>query len=406
VKKLSILLTLCIAAAGVAFLAANRRGDIPEMTVRALDGTVTLVRDGEELTVDGDESLEPGDLIDTGTGTAELRLRGDRKAWLQHSTEVAVIDEMSLNGLAGNLRARAAEEEIVVQFDGIEAHATDAHFRIDQGIGSARAASYDGDVRLSKPGEPRLTVGRLFEAEVPAADLPTEPRPYRFDTKDEWDADILESVIDLDERLTQLGSGLASQLGNQRPGLDYFGALADRKVAFMKGYLKRSTDDLLIGFTVARNSAHKSLARSFRAAMSYRDDGGRWGIVASIMEAKQKALVADLQSVIVATGAGGGGGAAVPEFSVATASEAADTTISGPGGGALGSTGGPGDGDGGGGGGNGDGGGVQDCDTIDCAVKDVQDQLPDPDPTPTDPPDDDDDDGNPLTSGIIDKAKP
>lgn len=397
VKKLSIFLTLCVAAAGVTLVVASRRGEIPEMTLRALSGTVTLVRDGDKKTVDGDQSLKPGDVIETQrSSSAQLKLRGEREAWLQSDTGVLIKDETSLSGIRGELRSRAVAAEMVVEFDGIEAYASDAHFRIDQRAGAARVGTYEGEVRLSKPGEPRLTVGRLFEAEVPAADLPTESRPYRYKRGDEWDRSILEDVMRLDDKLTQQGEGLASQVGDQRPGLDYFRALAERKVGFMRGFLKRPVQEVLIGFVVARNSPSGSLARSFRTSMAYRDDGGRWGIVASIMEADQETLIADLQSVIVATGAGGGDGSE-PEFTVATASQA-DGSGPSSGGEVLGGTGSSGNGGGGKGKDPKKDDPDEDCtDAVDCAVNDVQDQLPDPDPSPSPT----DDPQKSLTGGIL-----
>lgn len=405
-KKISIFLTLCLAAAGVTYLAASRRGAIKDMTLRPLGGVVNLVRDGEEKSVKGDVSLQPGDVIyTTESGRATLKLEGERRAWMLGTSEVAVVDETSLESRTGHLRSRASGEEMTIEFDGIIATASDAHFRIDQGFGSARAASYEGDVHLAKAGEPRLRLDGLFEAEVAAASLPTSIRPYRFDVADEWDSQILEDVIALDEDLSQLGQGLASQLGRKRPPLGYFRELAGRKVSFMKGYLKQPTEDLLIGFTVAENSVIRSLERSFEMAMGYRDNGGRWGIVASILEVKPKALVADLKSVIVATGAGGGGGQSEPQFTVASASDA--LSGSGPGGGTLGS---PDDPDGGGDGGDkpkdkkkppGD---ASDCgEGLECDIEELQDQLPgggDPSPSPTE----DSKGGGSVTTGVLDDS--
>ena len=403
-KKISILLTLCVAAAGVAYLAASRQGAIKDMTVRPLGGVVTLVRDGEEKSVKGDSALRPGDVVvTTESGRATVKLEGGRQAWMLGSSEVAVVNGSSLESRRGDLRTRASNAEMTVEFDGIVATARDAHFRIDQGFGSARAASYSGKVHLAKPGAPRLLLDGLFEAEVAAADLPTSTRPYRFDIADEWDTQILEDVIALDEDLSQLGQGLASQLGRQRPPLGYFRELAGRKVGFMKSYLKQPTEDLLIGFIVADNSKVDNLKRSFEMAMGYRDGGGRWGVVASILEAKPNALVSDLKRVIVATGAGGGGGQTQPEFTVASAADA-----SGGGsddGGTLGSPDKPDGGDEGGKDpkGGDDPGDSDDCEEgLDCDIKDLQDQLPgggDPSPTPTEPPKGG---GGSITTGVLD----
>lgn len=420
-KKISIFLTLCLAAAGVTYIASSRKGAIKDMTLRPLAGVVTLVRDGDEKSVRGDTSLQPGDrIVTTQAGRATLKLEGERQAWLQGQSEVAVVNEHSLESIAGDLRSQVGDET-TIEFDGIVATALDSHFRIDQGFGSSRVASYQGEVHLAKPGEPRLRLDSLFEAEAAAADLPADSRPYRFDVADEWDSEILEDVIALDEDLSQLGQGLAAQLGRKRPPLNYFNELAGRRVGFMKSFMHRPTEDLLIGFTVADNSKKSSLEKAFKRAMGYRGEGGRWGVVASILEAKPKDLVADLKSVIVATGAGGDGGRAQPEFTVASAADA----VGGPGssGGTLGGPGDPGGEDdrnnNNGGGKKDPPGDAEDCgDPAECLQKDLEDRLPgegDPSPSPSEPPKQSGGSGSggggglpkgsndPVTSGVLDQ---
>jgi len=405
-KKLAILLTLAILAGGFTYLRVTSAEAIGEMTVESLSGQVTIVRAGTSTVVGGDAPLQPGDLLTTDpAGAARLRLSGDRLAWLGSSASVLVVDTTSLEARTGSVRAKASDD-MEVSFGGVLASASDAHFRIDQGFGSGRAASYGGDVRLSRPGQARVTVAGLFEAPVVAGRLPSTSRPYRFDPDDEWDADLLADVIYLDQELEQYGDGLASQLGNSRPTLGYFKGLAGKRVPFVKSYLKRPTQDLLIGFSVADNSAVGSLERAFRDAFRYRDLGGRWGVVATILQAPGKALLADLGAFAVATGVVGGGASdAEPQFTLAAAEQGASG--SGPaidGGGGTTQAPPPG-----GGGGN-----PQppddpppseqppkDCSSgPDCTIKEVQDQLPsgEPSPSPSEEP--------PITDGLIDPVNP
>ena len=80
-----------------------------------------------------------------------------------------------------------------------------------------------------------------------------------------------------------------------------------RNVDFMRRYLKLPAEELLIGFTVAEHAGDSTLERAFTRAFDLRDDGGRWGIVASILEAPRGPLVAELEDLVVGTGVAGGG---------------------------------------------------------------------------------------------------
>ncbi|MGI8774526.1 MAG: hypothetical protein ACR2KQ_05870 [Actinomycetota bacterium] len=327
-KKLAILLTFALVGATSAYLVSTRSDAIPEMSLQRLDGPVLIVRDEQRIQVEDTETIRPGDVIYTSeTGRARLRLTGSRLGWLLPQAELAITDESSLALLRGSLRARS-EEDMSVVFDGITASTDAAHLRIDQGFGSARASSYSGEVHLAKPGQPRLTLNSLFEAPIAAGDLPGSTRPYRLNDDDEWDDQVLQEEIALDYDLSLFGDGLRSQLGASRPTVGYFSELAGKRVGFMRPYLKRNTVELLIGFSVAENAKDGGLKSAFKRALRLRKDGGRWGVVASILRSPHKQLLADLESIVVGTGAGNRDGGE-PEFTLAAATEATGGT-SGP----------------------------------------------------------------------------
>lgn len=397
-KKLAILLTLALLGATSAYVVATRSDAIPEMSVQRLDGPVTIVRNDERIPVQGTESIRPGDVIQTSdSGRARLRLTGSRLGWLLPQADLAITDESSVTILRGSVRAKSKENMSII-FDGITASTTAAHMRIDQGFGSARASSYFGNVHLAKVGQPRLTLKTLFEAPIAAGDLPGTSRPYRLDEDDEWDDEILQDEIALDYDLGLFGDGLASQLGASRPTVGYFSGLAGKRVSFVRPYLKRNTVDLLIGFSVAENAKGQGLKSAFKRAFNLRNDGGRWGIVASILRSPHDQLLADLESIMVGTGvAGGGGDGGEPEFTLASAAQANGTTVAGTAdtNTVAGGTDTGGDDDTGGGGGGGGTGGndpePKDCNSNqdpDCLAKEIQDTLggepsPSPSPTPT-----------------------
>lgn len=338
IRTLSIALTAALIAAGSAYVVFSGSNAIGEMQLRAEAGKVIVLRDGEAIQVEKDTSIQPGDFVTTDSeGAAILRLEGERRVQIAGGSRIAVTSVSSIESDAGDVLAEAGDSMKVI-FGGVTASASDADFRVDLGFGSARAASYSGSVQLSSPGEARLTINRLHEATIAGADLPTSARPLRYDGSDAWDLALIKDVIDLDEDLETYGESLESQLtrGSARPSLGYFNGLAGRPVPFVAPYLNRGWTDLLIGFAVADNTAG-SLERSFKKAFDLRNQGGRWGVVASIMRAKPKPLLASVQSLFVASGAvGGGRDGSQPEFTLAAAaelggSEVAGTTLPGSG---------------------------------------------------------------------------
>jgi hypothetical protein len=138
--------------------------------------------------------------------------------------------------------------------------------------------------------------------------MPQVASPYDFDGDDPWDRLHLEEVISLQEELDQLSAGLEAQIGRERPGLDFFGALQrDADVAFMRPYLERDPINLLVGFTIARH-ADGPLAPSFRQAFSLYDRGAEWAVAATIMRVDLEAVIGDLEdiaSVAVVAASGG-----------------------------------------------------------------------------------------------------
>lgn len=390
-RRLAILLALAVIAGAVAYFAAQDRGLIGEMRIQALSGAVTIDRDGDEQTVSGEAAIEPGDVLRTSSqGLAKLRLTDDRLAWLANSTRIAVVGTSAIEVQSGHLLGQA-RDAMSVEFDGVTAEAGEATFRIDQGTGSSRAAAYSGSIELAAPGQPRFDLPTLFEAPIAAGRLPMAVRPLQLRDR-EWDlASVprdevpalryLEEILELDQTLTRRGDGLETQLGRERPRLSYFRGLAGRKVGFMRPLLKRPVKDLLIGFTIAQN-VEKGLKKAVRRTFSLRDDGGRWGIVAAIQEARPKVLISELSELILAaTSVGGGGGAGVQEATFTLAAGTGTTTPGSdeplP----------PGD-------------SPEDpkdpkdpkedpeCedDDTECVINEVTKNLPDPDPTPSDPP--------------------
>jgi hypothetical protein len=209
---------------------------------------------------------------------------------------------------------------------------------------------------------------------------------------------ILQKWVSLEEDLKVLSNSLTNNLGGDRPDMAYFSELANGKQAgFVKGFLNRRAADLLIGFTIANNSA-SSLRESFRKAFSLFDAGATWGIASAIMKVEPRPLLAQLGRTILGTGvvvAGGTetGGAsfslAAADFSSSTGGpQAPPTSASGTssdgGSSAAGGGGGSGGQEAGGDGGSGGGGEEpKECQTgdVQCTIEDLTDPSPEPSPS-------------------------
>jgi hypothetical protein len=353
---------------------------------RTGDGRVELHRDGDVVNVTDEASLESRDVIVTkDDATAELQLASGRRAMIAPDSQHLIVDTSTIEAQQGSLLARASAP-MTISFAGAEAELSSGLFRVDRALGASRAATYEGRVRLSAPGQ-RLNLEPLFQTSVSAADF-DDPDPYRLNEKDLWDNTHLADVLDLDKQLGQIAAGLASQVGKTRPTVGYFRGLANgQPTGFMAGYVdsRRGTEDLLIGFTVGLE-ADRALKSGVDRAFELFDDGARWGVAAAIMEVNENPLIAALEGIIEATGVASAEPGEAPDFSTEAgvlASGPGDAPPDGGGGG----VGNPGDDDPDdpGGGGN-DPDPPQDCeDFVECTQQDIEEQNPLASPSPSPP---------------------
>jgi len=302
-RKIALALSLVLVAA-TAFAFVDGDEGLREMTLQRQRGEVSVLRGDNLIEVAGESGIEPGDRIRTGSdGRAELRLEGQRWVELAPDSLVDVVDTASVEGVGGSLLAAADEgDELSIGVGTVSARSGQGRFRVDLGTGSSRIGVYEGSASIAAPGATTERVERYFESEVAGNDRALDPRPLDIDEGDAWDQIHLNDVLALDERITKLGNGLATQLGGARPGREYFSDLADAPVGFIDGYLKREgVPDLLIGFTIASNTS-SPLAAAFEESFGYRAQGGKWGLIARIMSASENKLVAQLGKTIIDTG--------------------------------------------------------------------------------------------------------
>jgi hypothetical protein len=330
-KRTSLILIFVLVAAG----ACSRPDALSGMELRRDgNGAVSVIRDGETLTVGSKIGIEPGDVIVTGNNAgATFALDGGedvRSARLLENSRVVVTSPTEIEAVAGDVLVDT-KDTIAVVFDDVTASASGSVFRVDRGFGSSRLGTYNGEVGLKAVGQLPLDVQSFFQATVVAGDLPSKAIPYQLRLQDAWDQSILKPQVELEGQLETLGRGLQNQLGTQRPSLVYFGELAgNQPVGFMKEYLQRRPIDLLIGFTIA-NSAGGDLKTSFEDAFGYFDDGAKWSITSAILDVQPDPIIASLENLIVGTGvvaANGGSAGGQAAFTVAAAEAATSASAS------------------------------------------------------------------------------
>ncbi|MGH2751300.1 MAG: hypothetical protein ACRDK3_10605 [Actinomycetota bacterium] len=302
-KKIALVLSLVlIGVTGYAFIGGD--DGLPEMTLERLRGEVTVLRAGEQIEVRDEMGIGPDDRISTGSqGRAELRLQGQRRVELAPDSVVVVAGVDAVDGMNGSLLGSSHDGDALdLSFGSVTASTRDGSLRVDLGTGSSRVGVYTGNATISSPGVAEVEIDRLFEADVAGNERVLDPTPLAIDQSDAWDQIHLSEVLRLDDRITKLGNGLATQLGGARPGIDYFGGLVQAPVGFLQPYLRRErVPDLLIGFTIAR-TVEPGLPGAFAQAFEYRDQGGSWGVIARIMSTPETRLIAQLESAIIETG--------------------------------------------------------------------------------------------------------
>ena len=296
-SKVAVGLVLALFA-GTACWPFSDDAELAEMTVQRQEGRVTIVRGNETIEVDDETSLEPKDVVQTqGSGQALVRLEGERLLTLAPDSRIRVKDAQTVESQSGSILAET-EDALEVSFGSVRANSSAGTIRIDRGVSTARIASYRGAVTVSAPGEERLQIDSLFEAAPSANAVPSSSAPYDMDATDPWDRQHLREVVALQEELDQLTGGLRTLIGNQRPGLGYFGTLAGgQDVDFLRPYLRRAPINLLVGFTIASHDSGGPLASSFKEAFSLYERGAEWAVAAAIMDVKLNAVVADLEDI-------------------------------------------------------------------------------------------------------------
>ncbi|HZA39047.1 MAG TPA: hypothetical protein VFA00_00310 [Actinomycetota bacterium] len=352
-------------------------------------GSVFVRRAGEEVEITGRFSLADGDVVRTAAVGARILLHSGRAASVATVTRVRVTGGGSLEVLGGSVLADSPGH-MTLSVGDVTATTNRGVFRVDLFSATAGVAAYTGDAVVASPGQEQVRVRPLFDATVTAGEI-LSPKPCVVDVDDPWDRLHLTEVVELDEQLERYADAISGQLGGGRLRGSYFLSLKGRSAGrAMDGYLESpaySPADLLIGFSIADLDS-RPRARALSEAFQLRQEGGQWGVIATVMGVRAGPLVAGLEDLIFAAGAlaSAPGGPASLSTGSGTAGKGRSLGDGGAAGGGSGRDGnGPGDNGAGAGsddssGGSGDPGGInggggsippeeEDCaNLIDCVV--------------------------------------
>lgn len=272
---------------------------IPDMTLRVIEGSASILRGEETIPVSSQASVEVGDAI-SSQGLAELGLVGGVSFELVDARlTIASTDSIELR--SGDLLA-TFERRGEVETSEASVSGETAVFRVDRGL-ALRLGVYDGSATITGSGN-ELEVPRYREAIVAGGVIPEVPKPYQIDPDDRWDRTLLERAIELDERLRSFGSGLEAQLGPVVGNAFFSLLLPEDETGFLAPYEDIRRSDILIGLMMAAEASAGSpnIAARFGNILDLWRQGASWGLLALEFGASAEGLFDGLLSAIERVG--------------------------------------------------------------------------------------------------------
>lgn len=274
-----------------------------------LDGSAVVERqDGDEVTLDGDDTLRVGDQITLQEGDAVLRLPGGTVFELragrdgEDSTALVMGPKPVLE--AGELLV-ITKDEIELDIAGTDVLVEDGAARLGRGVGMS-AGSYSAAIHLDSAGEQR-DVAALRQMQVATlGQPPATPSPLTYRTSDPWDRRFLGDAIDLGSRLEALSSGFTQSLrSDQGSTAEFFvGVLPGLRdeAEFTASILDpdRDAGETLVGAAIAELGERGTFAQRWASVFGFRDAGAEWGLVALDQGVEAAPLLAALEAAVEA----------------------------------------------------------------------------------------------------------
>ena len=257
-----------------------------------LDGTASVVRDGDRRTVDGgNHRLRAGDVVEVTTGSAVLSLPGDGVVELRAGlgrrpdTKVEAGDVPAL--LAGDLLVRG-DDEVRVSAAGSDLVLDGGAARLSRSL-SVQAAVYEGEGMVESGGR-SVAVPAFRQVVVTDVGLvPREADPLRWDRRhpDPWDVRFLGDAIALSNELDDFSRGVTRNARDEAGKVAFYRSTYPAlrsEPDFDQELLDRArstTGETLVGTVIAMLSRHDgAFDDRFDQVFDFRRDGAAWGLVA------------------------------------------------------------------------------------------------------------------------------
>lgn len=324
------LLAICLAGSATVLTACGHGPSDATTVLRGATGvTVISAAGAAHPGVDG-EHLAVGETVRTTTTRSAL-VTGGRVTTLGPATAVDIADRshylLDVGTVVVDHRhgrdARVDAGPVTVEHIGATA------VRIERGF-AVRVAVFDGGPATVTASERSMTVPALHEIDAPGASLPTAPTPLalRDDALDTAAAPALVSAdVTLDHRAAALdrvgGTAVPAALIRTLPAAPAATAVSER----------------ILPVAIARADRSATLPAAYARTAALRSDGGSWGVVAALVDAKIAAVQQQLDALlagpalplVLPVGTGGDGSAAAVTALLAAAAPAPAGTAPEPG---------------------------------------------------------------------------
>ena len=261
--------------------------DARAATLRLADGTTKPAADGA--------TVPKGAVVSTAPGGSVSLVTAGRVVLLGSDTAVAVLDgrrEQLRRGLvmvdgrrAGDLQLDAGAATVTTTRGSLTRVERDALLRV---------ASFRRGASVRAAGrKARVTVDALHQVQVPYGGLPGRVTALAL-TRDTWERRYALDLVTRDVDLTNLAAGLDANPDSTAAVGAVLPASFRSAVPLQAG---EPGSEQTLAFLVAR-AAHSDAGRTYADVRRYREEGGSWGVVASLVGAEVGAVSAALDGIL------------------------------------------------------------------------------------------------------------
>ena len=313
----------------------------------SLSGVAQIERqDGDEVTLEGDDTLRVGDQIVLQEGTGKLRLPDgtvlELRAGRGDAQDTALVMGPKPVLEAGDLLV-ITEGDVELDVAGTDIVVSEGAARLGRGVGLT-AASYTAGVRLDSAEQVR-DVPALRQMQVATlGQPPAQPSPLVYSPSDPWDRRFLGDAIDLGSRLGALSNGFSQSLRDGQGGTAAFfrsvlpGLAGEPELVDGLVDPDRPAGETLIGAAIADLGERGTFAERWSSVFAFRDAGAEWGLVAldqgvaggPLIEVIEGAIATAPLDTATTGGQSGNGGTIAPVLPTSPAPSSGTTTTTAP----------------------------------------------------------------------------